>query len=154
MRKSHGVIDSSLFHRASVLGTGYSWDNFRKACNVFLLWHTDGQIAPADGTSGAPLCLGRPLDTTALAVVFQNFQQPCLLANVTENTNTRWHTRSKWNREWTLIKAGFILPPEIRDSTILSGEVLSSTIPFNTLPAGNRGSIEHEHKRRVFSSIE
>ncbi|KAJ5941162.1 hypothetical protein N7516_001330 [Penicillium verrucosum] len=54
LRKSHGVIDSSLFHRASVLGTGYSWDKIRKACNVFLLWHTDGQIAPADGTLGAP----------------------------------------------------------------------------------------------------
>lgn len=145
LRKLHGVIDSRLFRRASVVGTGYSWNKIQKLCNAFLLWHTDGQLAPADGTSGAPLCLGRPSDTTALAVVFQNFQQSCLLADVTGNTNTRCRA---------LVKAGFILPPEIRDSTILSGEVPNSTIPFNTLPAGNRGSIEHQYNRRVFSSIE
>ena len=115
LRESHGVIDSRLFRRASVLGTGYSWDKIRKSCNAFLLWHTDGQLAPADGTSGAPLCLGRPSDTTALAVVFQNFQQSCLLADVIGKRNTRRRT---------LVKAGFILPPDIRDSAILSGEVI------------------------------
>ncbi|KAJ5229487.1 hypothetical protein N7489_010195 [Penicillium chrysogenum] len=112
---------------------------------LIVLFEEEQHLAPADGTSGAPLCLGRPSDTAALAVVFQNFQQSYLLADVIGQKNTRRHT---------LVKAGFILPLEIRDSTILSGEVPNSTVPFNTLPARNRGSIEHEHKRRVFSSIE
>lgn len=145
IRQVQGVINSNLFCRAAVIGTGYSWDKIRKISNAFLLWHTGGEIAPADGTSGAPLCLGRPSDTAALAVVFQNFQQECLLAHMVGKRNTPLRT---------LVKAGFILPQEIRDSTILSGETPTSTALFNTLPAENRASTEHEHQRRVFSSFD
>lgn len=61
-----------------------------------------------------------------------------LLANVTGNPKFT----SPLKQEYRLIKSGFILPPEIRGSTILSGEVPNSTIAFNTVPARNRGSIE------------
>lgn len=144
IREVRSAINSNLFSRAAVIGTGYSWEKIRKQSNAFLLWHTESSLAPADGTSGAPLCLGRPSDTTALAVVFQNFQRSCVLAHMVGKRN---------KKQETLVKAGFILPQEIRDSTILSGETPTSTALFNTLPAGNRASTEHEHQRRAFSSF-
>lgn len=127
-RVIQGVINSNLFRRAAVIGTGYSWDKIRKKSNAFLLWHTESSMAPADGTSGAPLCLGGPSGTAALAVVFQNFQRSCILAHLDGKRKKKVHA---------LVKAGFILPQEIRDSTILSGETPISTALFNTLPAGN-----------------
>lgn len=151
LRKFDGVIDSSLFQRACVLGTGYSWDKIRKSSSAFLLWHTEGQLAPANGASGAPLCLGRPSDPTSLAVVFQNFQQSCRLFEVSKYLSIN-NLLSRYSE--AIIKAGFILPTEITEAEILSGEKPISTTPFHSLPVGHRGPTEHEHQRRVFSSIE
>lgn len=52
IQEVHGVINSDLFHRAAVLGTGYTWEKIEKQSNAFLLWHTADVMAPADGTSG------------------------------------------------------------------------------------------------------
>ncbi|CAG8939211.1 unnamed protein product [Penicillium salamii] len=128
IREVRGVINSNLFRpnlfrRAAVIGTGYSWDKIRRQCNAFLLWHTEHLKAPADGTSGPPLCLGRPSDTAAQAVVFQNFQHSCQVA----------HVVGIWNKkQYSLVKGGFILPQEIRDSTILSGATQS--VPPCSIP--------------------
>lgn len=140
-RVIRGTIDSALFERASVLGTGYMWNREARTQNAFLLWHTGAELAPADGWSGAPLCLGRPSDAAAKAVVFQNFQRSCLLAG--EPSASKQHA---------LIKAGFLLPAEIKSSTILSMETQSQKPSFNTLPA-NRDLGELESQRRSFSAI-
>jgi hypothetical protein len=132
-----GNLDSTIFKRAAVLGTGYTWDRLAKTQNSFLLWHTGADTSPADGWSGAPLCLGRPSDQAAMAVVFQNFQQGCHLAG----------------RSDVLVKAGFLLPPDIKNSTIVSGEKQKKNKPFNTMQAADRDLFELESQRRSFSAI-
>ncbi|KAJ5394289.1 uncharacterized protein N7487_011930 [Penicillium crustosum] len=148
LRKSHGVIDSRHPSLGQVTPGTKSKIHATRFCYGIQMVSSPQRME----LRAPPLCLGRPSDTTALAVVFQNFQQSCLLADITKYTNTTWRTR--FETKYTLIKAGFILPLEVRDSTILSGEVPNSTIPFNTLPARNPGSIEYGNQRRVFSSIE
>ncbi|KAJ5435490.1 hypothetical protein N7445_006375 [Penicillium cf. griseofulvum] len=137
IREVRGIINSNLFLRAAVLGTGYSWDKIRKQTNAFLLWHTEHSLAPVEGTSGALLCLGHPSDTVARVVVFQNFEQSYILAHMVGKRN---------KKQYALVKGGFILAQEIRDSTILSGETPTSTAMFNALTAGNRASTEHEYQ--------
>ncbi|KAB8259788.1 hypothetical protein BDV32DRAFT_149988 [Aspergillus pseudonomiae] len=141
-RMIKGNLDSTLFTRAAVLGTGYTWNREDKSQNAFLLWHTGAEYAPADGWPGAPLCLGRPSDTAAKAVVFQNFQRPCLLVSQPEV-----------EKQDAMIKAGFLLPQDIKNSTILSGEIENPNKPFNTLPAANWNLGELESQRRSFSAI-
>ncbi|KAJ5941294.1 hypothetical protein N7516_001462 [Penicillium verrucosum] len=137
-----GTLDSELFNRAAVLGTGYTWDRKTRSQNSFLLWHTGANLAPADGWSGAPLCLGRPSDAAARAVVFQNFQEDCLLAG---DSSTEQHH--------ALVKAGFLLPPDIKDSSIVGVDMPNQNRPYNTLPGMNRESFTLESQRRSFSGI-
>ncbi|KAJ5296954.1 uncharacterized protein N7443_007847 [Penicillium atrosanguineum] len=132
-RVIRGNLDSTLFKRAAVLGTGYMWDRKRKSQSSFLLWHTGTQLTPADGWSGAPLCLGRPSDTAAKAVVFQNFQRSYFLAGPSLNT-----------KNFALAKAGFLLPPDVKSSTIVSADVQNRNKQFDTLPAANRDLFESE----------
>ncbi|KAI9370466.1 hypothetical protein BJX61DRAFT_535613 [Aspergillus egyptiacus] len=114
-RAIKGNLEPALFQRAAVLGTGYTWDREENTQNAFLLWHTGAEPSPADGWSGAPLCLGRPSDAAAQAVVFQNFQRLC---------------RLEGNQE-AIIKAGFVLSLDIKMSTILTAEKSDPNRPFN-----------------------
>ncbi|KAL4809843.1 hypothetical protein BDV18DRAFT_156224 [Aspergillus unguis] len=91
--------DSTLYTRAAVLGTGYTWDRSTKTQGVCILWHT----ASAGRLSGAPLCLGQLEDPTSKVIVFQNFQEECYLGS----------------QPMPMIQGGFVLPREIRQSTIL-----------------------------------
>ncbi|KAI9375182.1 hypothetical protein BJX61DRAFT_192188 [Aspergillus egyptiacus] len=93
------VADSVL------LGSEYIWD--REACDqaVAMLWRSKEDVDSASGYSGSVLCTGTPTDQHGEAVVFQNYETgirtwegPSLSAN---------------------IKAGFLLPGEIRESTIV-----------------------------------
>ncbi|KAJ5888631.1 hypothetical protein N7495_008672 [Penicillium taxi] len=109
-RVIEGKSDSTLFSRAVILGTGYRWNQRDHTQAVFLLWHTEPALTPANGWSGAPLCVGRPSDPIAKAAVFQNFQIPCTLP---QDGNERVDA---------MIKAGFVLPANIKNSTILSAQ--------------------------------
>ncbi|KAJ5654069.1 hypothetical protein N7490_001072 [Penicillium lividum] len=140
-RAISGEIDPTLFKRATVLGSGWRWSREKNCQSAFILWHTVGELAPADGWSGAPLCLGSPSHPTAKAVAFQNFQTTC-----------RVRGEPSGERD-TLIKAGFVLPAEIRNATILSVPRQEHANPFSTLPARNRLSNEVAPERRSFSGI-
>ena len=104
-----GVVGETLFKKAAVLGTGYTWNKQERTQNAFILWHTGGSPSPTNDWPGSPLCLGHPSEATSKAVVFQNFQRMCL-------TGDRWGIDGD---ERVLIKAGFVLPVEIRASDIL-----------------------------------
>ncbi|KAJ9491709.1 hypothetical protein VN97_g1529 [Penicillium thymicola] len=89
-----GIINSNLFRRAAVIGTGYSWDKIRKQNNAAHRIRPP-LLQPAPGLASYKLgqktiiseryaqIVQAPIyivhDMTALAVVFQNFQQSCLL---------------------------------------------------------------------------
>ncbi|KAJ5101132.1 hypothetical protein N7456_007184 [Penicillium angulare] len=140
-----GQTDPTLFKRATVLGSGWRWDLHENYQTAFLLWHTAGEFSPADGWSGSPLCLGSPSSRTAKAVVFQNFQTHCRLRE--DPSGGTQQTQE------TLMKGGFILPAEIRNSTILTVPRSDYTNPFSTLPARKRASDEIAPERRSFSGI-
>ncbi|PWY90385.1 hypothetical protein BO94DRAFT_23768 [Aspergillus sclerotioniger CBS 115572] len=130
-----GTADGTLFKRATVVGSGYTWDKEYRTQNAFLLWHTGKEISPADGWSGSPLCLGRPQDATAKALVFQNLQRACRLGH---------------SGQEVLIKGGFLLPAEIRKSEIESANVDGSR-KFHTSPVRERSSVESY--RRIVSGV-
>ncbi|PYH97107.1 hypothetical protein BO71DRAFT_427490 [Aspergillus ellipticus CBS 707.79] len=127
-----GTADGTLFKRATVIGTGYTWDKILRTQNAFLLWHT-GKISPVNGWSGSPLCLGCPHDATAKAVVFQNLQRWCRVGT---------------SGQEALIKGGFVLPSETRKSEIESADGNVSR-KFPTSPM--RGRSSNESYRRIVS---
>lgn len=126
-------MGSPLFRRAATLGTGYTWNRVKKTQNAFILWHTGQNLSPVDGWSGSALCLGKPSDDTSKALVFQNFQRMC-------NGNSN-------SSEKILIKAGFVLPAEIRSSFILGAENHIHR-KYETNPVKSR-SLKEPHRRFV-----
>ena len=131
-----GTADRSLYGQATILGTGYTWSNWDKSQNAFVLWYTENEMSPADGWSGSPLCLGSPSDSTSTAVVFQNFQRM---------------SRLQGGGATTLVKAGFVLPVEIRACTILEAENNVDHKKYDTQPKSCRTS--GESYRRSFSGV-
>lgn len=106
-----GVMNDPLTRKATVLGTGFTWSRQEKTQNAYICWRANDSKSPAVSWSGSPLCLGRPSDATSKAVVFQNFEREFLIG---ENVHASAPNRG-------LIRAGFVLPVEIRDSEILEG---------------------------------
>jgi hypothetical protein len=79
------------------------------------------------------LCLGRPSDRTVKAIVFQNYEIPV----------KRWQVQGN-ERELTgdygwLIKAGFLLPQEVRESQTRHNERPEGR-KFQTVPTRQRDS--------------
>ncbi|KAL4916316.1 hypothetical protein BDW62DRAFT_218808 [Aspergillus aurantiobrunneus] len=91
-RVIEGNMDSTLFKRAVVLGTGYNWNRDKMAQSAFVLWH---------------------MDATAKAIVFQSFQRMCVLDG-----------QPSAEAKLAIIKAGFVLPPDIKNSTIMKQNLL------------------------------
>ncbi|KAK2745051.1 hypothetical protein FQN55_006408 [Onygenales sp. PD_40] len=109
--------DATL-HRATstypavIQGAEYFWD--RGARTASLLWRTAHEMDTAEGFTGSVLCLGNLTDSTARAVVFQNYQaalRPKLIDSDDE-PRLRFVHRATF-------KAGFLLPEEIRASQIV-----------------------------------
>ncbi|KAK2785042.1 hypothetical protein FQN52_008764 [Onygenales sp. PD_12] len=107
----HGRTSTDVTKRASVEGTEYLW--LDQAVTASLLWRTDEDWRDAQGCSGSVLCLGRPTDPNIKAVVFQNYQTPI---NKHEIRGSK-----RGDRAW-LMKAGLLLPQEVRESQILSSK--------------------------------
>jgi hypothetical protein len=100
---------NDLQRPALVQGVQYLWQREYLHQNICLLWRTVGRkdVANAQGYSGSVLCMGEPNHKEVKAVVFQNFQQP-------------WRNFPIGDPPM-YIKAGFFLPPEIRQTTIDCG---------------------------------
>jgi hypothetical protein len=97
---------------ALVEGTAYFWDAGGRV-SASLFWRTPDDFDDVSETSGAVLCLGRPGDEEAKAVVFQNYEAPM----------REWADRKLRDElvdRHDCLKGGFVLPQEIRQSEILS----------------------------------
>ncbi|KAK2771970.1 hypothetical protein FQN53_004829 [Emmonsiellopsis sp. PD_33] len=110
--------DATGLHRATstypavIQGAEYFWG--RGARTASLLWRTAHEMDTAEGFTGSVLCLGNLTDSTARAVVFQNYQaalRPKLIDSDDE-PRLRFAHRATY-------KAGFLLPEEIRASQIV-----------------------------------
>lgn len=116
--------------------------------SVSLLWravdkaHVDSW-APAGGYSGSVLCAGRPTDATAKAVLFQNFEIPAgpLIPRLKNAELQQGKTKSYVDGKCPgfNIKAGYLLPREIRLSEIIYMEGEKIPHPTNSFPSRRQG---------------
>jgi hypothetical protein len=94
------------------------------------------------GFPGSVLCLGKITDETAEAIVFQNFQTPLMFKNVAEDHRDQLNGEHR-----ATVKGGFLLPEEIRHSTIEMESSTTSRDP-QSLNAVKRRSTD-DHRRLV-----
>lgn len=133
-----GIIATGATKAAVVQGAEYFWGS--RAVSASLLWRTEWDNVPLPGFSGSVLCLGRPGDAKVGAVVFQNYETPIKETQVLGEGNL------KGKSGWT-IKGGFLLPQEIRESTIVSGMPRDDR-NFHSVPTRNTSK---SSGRRVFT---
>lgn len=69
------------------------------------------------GWSGSALCLGKPTDLTAKALVFQNYERPIRHGEIAANDR-----HLVGDNRGRVIKGGFLLPQEITEAEIVQGE--------------------------------
>lgn len=123
--KAAEIIEGGLASRATqeavVIGSEYIWEKNATSQSASILWRTDSDLTTAAGFSGSTLCVGKPSDKYVKALVFQNFQKPITSSEVAGND------RVLSNEYGCLIKGGFVLPQEIRDSEIHRGEPTERT---------------------------
>jgi hypothetical protein len=119
---------------AIIEGREYFWSEQGVAAS--LLWRTDGEFESvgAYSDSGSILCLGNPTDAEVKAVIFQNYETPV----------KKWKGAKSLEGiiGWSL-KGGYVLPQEIRESTILSGEASTEKSPEDF---GDLGGVEEKMK--------
>lgn len=124
---------------AIAAGAEYSWESAAVAPGTSLLWRTPFNADTAQGYSGSVLCLGKPNDPTALAVVFQNFESALKPQHGLSNQKGVKDEEIMW------FKAGFLLPAEIREAAIQMGYE-SPVIEPKSLNRATRSSTE-DHRR-------
>jgi hypothetical protein len=124
-------------HDAIALGSEYTWQKTATARNVALLWRSDYDHERAQGFSGSVLCLGRRTDPTARALLFQNYETPIRPEQVALDYDGE--VTDDWN---PTIKAGFLLPKEIRESTI-ENTYESHPQPFHTVQHSRNSGPDH-----------
>lgn len=119
---------STNAQRAIVEGTEFTSNKDAYAQNSAILWRSELDHDTARAFSGSVLCSGLPSDTTARAVVFQNYEaalkDECTLndhqVGLTGVTNQ------------ATFKGGFILPDEITSSEIVMS-CEKGPKPFNSI---------------------
>lgn len=112
-RVAEGQGMSQAAQAAVVMGSEYSWDRETRSHNCSLLWRTNQDCDSMEGFSGSVLCLGRPTDVSAKAVLFQNFEAPIRPDQVLLDHRPTLDPAFR-----TTFKGGFLLPEEIRRSEI------------------------------------
>lgn len=113
--EGHGV--TAQVQQAIIHGTQYTWDDGTQTQGTALLWRTVGDTDSIEGASGSVLCLGKPEDETARALLFQNFQGPLMSIGKEDDNRQEIYAR---------FKGGFLLPEEIRYSQIITGDVCAA----------------------------
>lgn len=96
-------------------GSQYIWNKQHSNQTVSILWRTRDEEETATGFTGSILCLGKPDDGKCLAVCMQNFE---FEAKWPKSLLSHLNPFSK-RTEKVMIKGGFLLSDEIRDSEIL-----------------------------------
>lgn len=106
--------DSPIAQQALGVGMAYFWDWESGTSSRSFLWRTIPDGMNSIGGSGSVLALGRPTDSTAQAVVFQNFEFPL------DYTALGGHTLREEDLERVpTAQGGFLLPKEISDAAII-----------------------------------
>jgi hypothetical protein len=139
-RQSAGQGVSIATQLAIAAGCDYSWTRRAVSQKTALLWRTAYDADCVMGYSGSVLCLGKPTDATAQAVVFQNFQAPLRSENVIHDYRDPLAGDHR-----SFVTGGFLLPEEIRQCTIEMEGSTTSRDP-QSLNAANRISLD-EHRR-------
>jgi hypothetical protein len=127
---------------AIALGSEYTWQKTCTARNVALLWRTNYDHDRGQGFSGIVMCLGRSTDPTARALLFQNYDTPIKPEHVSLDYEGK--VTDEWN---PTVKAGFLLPREIRESTI-NHTYEPHSQPYHSVPQGRHSGPD---PRRNFS---
>ncbi|KAJ5596074.1 hypothetical protein N7450_002532 [Penicillium hetheringtonii] len=96
-----------------IYGTQYTWEERARGISIALLWRTLRDTDGVEKASGSILCLGETYHETASALLFQNFHGP-----LRESEDIQIGP----DEDLPTFKGGFLLPEEIRMSTIISVE--------------------------------
>jgi hypothetical protein len=136
---------SAAAQAAIAAGAEYSWSRRAVSPSIALLWRTAYDPDTASGFSGSVLCLGRKTDSEARAIVFQNFQVPVRQDDVIHD-----HRKLLGWDHHAVLKAGFLLPEEIRQSVIQMTGSISLPTPQSLNPA-KRASTDNQ--RRSLSGV-
>lgn len=105
---------------------------------------TQFNVDTAQSYSGSVLCLGKPTDPTAHAVVFQNFKTPLKPQHGPSNQKEEVKNENFW---W--FKAGFLSPVEIREAAIQTGYEGPIIEPKSLNPATRLSTGNH---RRILTN--
>ncbi|KAL4981367.1 hypothetical protein BDW68DRAFT_183565 [Aspergillus falconensis] len=90
-----------------LLESEYIWDREASDQAVAMLWRSEDDVDSAGGYSGSVLCTGTRTDQHGEAVVFENYEAGLRM----------WE--SEGSSLLANMKAGFLLPGEIRESTMV-----------------------------------
>lgn len=94
----------------------YKWEGQHFSESAATLWRLQKDDWRHVGASSRELCVGKPADSSAKALVFQNVETPIKPWQIHGGDRELY---GSW--PWT-IKGGFVLPPEIRQSEIQYSE--------------------------------
>ncbi|KAI9789824.1 MAG: hypothetical protein M1816_005741 [Peltula sp. TS41687] len=112
-----GNAVSQATQKAIAEGVEYRWEKETFSQSAAILWRLEKEDwRDVRGFSGGVLCVGNPTDQFAKALVFQNFETPIKAWQVRGGDSVLVGT---WG---CTLKGGFVLPQEIRESQIQSGE--------------------------------
>lgn len=142
-RRVERQIDTNSTKQAMIEGAEYTWES--SAITASLLWRTIGKDnQPVDKFSGSVLCLGRPTDENVKAVVFQNYVTPV----------KEWQIRGEVPLSSTFnptMKAGFLLPSEIRESEIICEPKQPQERGLNSLPTRGEDPPHGSREKKFFT---
>ncbi|KAM5467843.1 hypothetical protein MferCBS49748_003823 [Microsporum ferrugineum] len=136
-----GTVSNSVTKEAIIEGSEYTWVS--SAITASLLWRTRPDDFTLIGFSGSVLCLGRPSDETIKAVVFQNY---CTQIKGWQMRDGERELQPHGSGHgW--MKAGFLLPREVKECTIICKASTASGRGFNSLPIHEKASTSISDRR-------
>ncbi|KAK0717991.1 hypothetical protein B0T26DRAFT_676220 [Lasiosphaeria miniovina] len=117
-RGGHFVIGAA--RNAVVAGTEYWWEQRHLKIKRAIIWRTLIDDWSLQGGSGGVVCLGNPAAETCRAAAFQNYQSESMLTNTFWKQDVR--RKLKGFHPQCSFKAGFILPEDVQNATIVFDE--------------------------------
>lgn len=143
-----GNVAARVTQQAVVVGSEYLWLKKSHSQSASILWRTEIDWTSSRGWSGSALCIGKPTDLIAKALVFQNFERPIRSGEVAATDRPLVGDNGGW-----VIKGGFLLPQEIREAEIMQGEPSSRPKTwYSSTPSRARTSADGKGGQTDFSA--
>ncbi|KAK0728111.1 hypothetical protein B0T26DRAFT_158621 [Lasiosphaeria miniovina] len=117
-RGGHFVTDPA--RNAVIAETEYWWEQRHLKIKRAIIWRTLIDDWPLRGGSGGVVCLGNPAAETYRAAVFQNYQSMTMTTNTFRKQDVC--RKLKGFPQTCSFKAGFLLPEDVQNATIVFGE--------------------------------